>query len=174
MDPDFWGYLNPALGKLNGGAFQKTHGRDCLYPGIVFVVLRLTADFRAIAVVQYLLGVLTAGLMLLAWQRAASLTLGERRASSWPVRLAGLLPATTYLTARSAVLMEHSVRPEAVFLFFVMTSIGLNLELIRRRWVTREYGAAAWLGATAAVLSVALYQLKPSFGFAVLFVPQSV
>ncbi len=134
------------------------------------MVLRLAGDFRAIAVTQHLLGVLTAGLMLLAWQRGASLVLGERRAASWPVRLAGLLTATTYLTARSAVLMEHFVRPEAVLPFFVMASIGLNLEFIRRRWVTREYGVAAWLGAAAAVLSMALYQLKPSFGFAVIFV----
>lgn len=77
--------------------------------------------------------------------------------------------AATYLSARSALQSEHSLRPEAVFPFFVVLSIGLNLEFIRRRWVEPQPRIAAWLGAVGMVLSVALYLLKPSFGLPIAF-----
>ena len=47
-DPDTWGYLHPALSKLRGGAFEHTYGRNFVYPGFLYLLLRATADFRAI------------------------------------------------------------------------------------------------------------------------------
>ena len=46
-DPDTWGYLSPALRKLTGAEFGHTYGRNFVYPGFLFLVLRLFGTFRA-------------------------------------------------------------------------------------------------------------------------------
>src|SRR5947208_7551683 len=55
-DPDTWGYLSPAIRKLMGAEFGHTRGRNFVYPGFVYLLLRVFGDFRAIAVIQHLLG----------------------------------------------------------------------------------------------------------------------
>src|SRR5437763_8189769 len=57
-DPDTWGYLSPALRKLTGAEFGHTNGRNYLYPGFLYLILSLFADFRAITFVQHLLGLM--------------------------------------------------------------------------------------------------------------------
>src|SRR5438876_10950146 len=69
-DPDTWGYLSPALRKLTGAEFGHTYGRNFVYPGFVFLVLRLFADFRAITIAQHFLGLLAGSVLLLTWKRA--------------------------------------------------------------------------------------------------------
>src|SRR5437868_4641130 len=82
-DPDTWGYLSPALRKLTGAEFGHTNGRNFVYPGFVFLVLRLFADFRAITIAQHFLGLLAGAVFLLT---------GSVRAFSWQIRgLATLL-----------------------------------------------------------------------------------
>jgi hypothetical protein len=54
----------PALRKLTGAEFGHTQGRNFLYPGFLYLILRFFDDFRAIAIVQHLLGV-AAGAVLL-------------------------------------------------------------------------------------------------------------
>src|SRR5438067_1759712 len=54
-DPDTWGYLSPALRKLTGAEFGHTNGRNFAYPGFLFLLLRLFADFRAITITQHFL-----------------------------------------------------------------------------------------------------------------------
>src|SRR5438309_11420501 len=68
-DPDTWGYLSPALRKLTGAEFGHSQGRNFLYPGFLYLVLCSFGDFRAIAIVQHLLGLIAGGLFLLTWQR---------------------------------------------------------------------------------------------------------
>src|SRR5438552_18823439 len=68
-DPDTWGYLSPALRKLTGAEFGHSQGRNFLYPGFLYLVLRCFGDFRAIGVVQHLLGLAAGGLFLLTWRR---------------------------------------------------------------------------------------------------------
>jgi hypothetical protein len=46
-DPDTWAYLAPALKKLTGSDFVHTHGRNFVYPGFLFLLLRLFGDFRS-------------------------------------------------------------------------------------------------------------------------------
>jgi hypothetical protein len=68
-DPDTWGYLSPALRKLTGAEFGHTNGRNFLYPGFLYLVLAAFGDFRAIGVVQHLLGLAAGGIFLVTWRR---------------------------------------------------------------------------------------------------------
>jgi hypothetical protein len=43
------GYLWPALMKLSGGAFAHIQGLNFLYPGLIYLILQICADFRAIS-----------------------------------------------------------------------------------------------------------------------------
>src|SRR6266513_2466266 len=69
-DPDTWGYLSPALRKLTGAEVGHTNGRNFAYPGFLFLLLRLFADFRAITIAQHFLGLLAGAVFLLTWKRA--------------------------------------------------------------------------------------------------------
>lgn len=171
IDGDFWGYLQPAISKLNGGNFQHKYGRDSLYPGFLYLLLESSGDFRAISLVQHLFGLGTGALMLLAYERFCRMLLYPARHDVYGffLRLLGLLPATAFLLAPSAVYFEQCIRPEGIFPLFAVLSIWLNLEFIRRRWVEPRPGAA-WIGAAIFVLSLVLYKLKPGFGFGVVFV----
>ncbi len=170
FDSDFWGYLHPALSALTGHGFQHTNGRDSLYPAFLFAILRLTGDFRAISVVQHLLGLATGALMLVAWRRGLRLLNGPESRAGWIASLSGLAAAAAFVTAPSVVHYEQSLRPEAIFPFVAVLSICLNLEFIHRRWIAPAPRDAAWLGAAQIVASVVAYKLKPSFGFSVLLV----
>jgi len=68
-DPDTWGYLSPALRKLTGAEFGHSQARNFLYPGFLYFVLRCFGDFRAITIVQHLLGLAAGGSFLLTWGR---------------------------------------------------------------------------------------------------------
>ena len=63
-----WGYLSPALRKLIGAEFGHTEGRNFLYPGFLFLLLRVFGDFRAITVAQHILGLLAGVMLLLTWR----------------------------------------------------------------------------------------------------------
>lgn len=165
LDSDAWGYLNPALGKLTGGEFQHAFGRDTLYPAFVYALLALFGDFRAICVAQHGLGLVTGILMTLAWDDLCRLLLPKLRPVPLFLRLAGLLPVTAYLNSNVSLQYEHSLRPEAVFPFFAILSLALNLTLIRSRWLEPAPRRAALLGAGALVVPIILYKLKPAFGF---------
>src|ERR1700676_3457221 len=61
------GYLWPALMKLSGGTFAHIQGLNFLYPGMVYLILRICADFRAISVIQHILGLAAGALFLASW-----------------------------------------------------------------------------------------------------------
>jgi hypothetical protein len=52
-DTDF-GYLWPALMKLDGGSFRHIQGLNFLYPSIVYLILRIFSDFRAVTLIHTL------------------------------------------------------------------------------------------------------------------------
>src|SRR5438270_6595016 len=75
-DPDVWGYLSPAISKLIGEGFIHS-GRNFVYPGFLYVLLRVAGDFRVIAIVQHLLGLLAGVFLLLRWQRVRDVISGR-------------------------------------------------------------------------------------------------
>src|SRR6266567_2338475 len=58
-DNDIWGFLNPGLQSLIGNGFQHTDNRNSLYPRLISILLGVFQDFRAITVMQRLLGLAT-------------------------------------------------------------------------------------------------------------------
>src|SRR4029453_9385517 len=63
-------YVMPALRKLIGAEFGHLHlGGTIIYPGFVYLLVRAFGDFRAITVIQHLLGLLAGGVLLLTWKR---------------------------------------------------------------------------------------------------------
>ncbi len=171
-DADTWGYLNPGLSMLNGGPFEHTLGRNFVYPGFIYALLRLTGDFRAITVVQHLLGLGSGVLLWLFWQRwlTAFLRPAAPRLPSWAATLAGLGLVAFYEGSVSNLAFEHYIRPEAIFPFFAILDLCLLLEFIHAWFVARQTARAAWLALAALGTGALLYQLKPSFGLTFGFV----
>ena len=63
-------YLLPALKKLVGPEFGQVHfARTIIYPGFVYLLMRVFGDFRAITVAQNVLGLSAGAVFLLTWRR---------------------------------------------------------------------------------------------------------
>src|SRR2546430_8382078 len=117
-DPDTWGYLSPALRKLIGAEFGHTQGRNFLYPGFLYLVLRCFGDFRAIAIVQHLLGVAAGGFSLLTWRRLRAFVPNSLVNPSLYDAL-GLVGTAIYLLASDTTRIETQLRPEGVCAFLI-------------------------------------------------------
>ena len=167
-DMDTWGYLNPAVSRLTGGAFQHTGGRNFVYPGFLFLVLKIFGSFGAITIVQHTLGLLTGVLLLGCWHQMGKFlpvgTVGRRA-----YQIAGVVLLAIYLLSSQPIIAEHELRPEAIIPFCAMSALLLALKFIEQRYLREERRRSAWLGAAVIFLSFLLLSLKPSFGLTALF-----
>ena len=167
-DPDTWGYLHPALSKLLGGPFEHTNGRNFVYPGFLYLILRATADFGAIPFAQHALGLASGVLLWTAWRQWRGWFAATSRLPAWADAALGLGLVAFYLRSASVIHFEMQIRPEGVFPFFAAVQLCLLLAFARAWWgeVRRPDRAAVLAGAN--LLAAALvYQLKPSYGLAV-------
>src|SRR6516164_10552524 len=73
IDGDVGGYLLPALLQLTHGNFQRLGGRSFVYPGFIYLILLVFKDFRAITLIQHLMGVASGGVLLVCWNCARAL-----------------------------------------------------------------------------------------------------
>jgi hypothetical protein len=167
-DHGTWGYLNPALSKLTGGAFQHTHGRNFAYPGFLFLVLASFNSFAAITIVQHIFGLLTGGLLLACWHQIRRF-LDAGAVGRHTHKIAGVLLLAIYLLSSQPIVAEHQLRPEAITPFFAMLDIFLTLKFFEQRYLRRKQRRSAWLGAAVIFVSLLLLSLKPSFGLTALF-----
>jgi len=161
-DLDTWGYLSPALFKLTRGEFIHSLGRNFVYPGFLLVVLRMFGDFRAIVIVQHILGLAGGGLILLTWQRVrifiATSRLGDR------VHLVlGLALVWVFLLAGEPIRAEMGIRPEGICGFLLALSLYCVVEFVARTFVLRQ-AAVNW-GIATSICAVLLASVKPSFVF---------
>jgi hypothetical protein len=164
LDPDSWGYLNPAVSKLTGGTFQHTFGRNFVYPAFIFVVLCLFGDYGALTLCQHLLGLLTGVWLALAWN-VLSLFLAGTARTRQIARFIGLVPVAIYLFSPSPLLFEHTVRPESVFPFFLALSFLFNLLAIQAGYVVRRPGRERICLMANLFVTCVAQALKPSMGF---------
>jgi hypothetical protein len=162
-DPDIWGYLSPALLKLNGAEFVHLEGRNFVYPMFLLMLLRVFGDFRAITIVQHLLGMAAGAVGIVTWRRVTAFL----PKSCFPAGLhqsLGLLFGAVMLLAGEPIRTEMQCRPEGVCAFILSLNLYFGLEFIARAYVDKSRPAVAF-GVGAAVTAMLLASLKPSFIF---------
>lgn len=162
IDSDVAGYLEPALLRLDHGQFQHVEGRSFVYPGFIYLVLRVFQDFRGITIVQHLLGLAAGAVLLACWNCARTLT----RNPTIPLgiyRLSGVIVAASFLFNTSVIRFEHLVRPEAIFPFFAVLNMLFNIQFIRHRYLEVNYRTSFLYGSANLFNAFLLFFLKPSF-----------
>jgi len=168
IDSDVGGYVEPALLQLTHGQFQHVEGRSFVYPGFIYLVLRVFQDFRAITIIQHLLGLAAGAILLVCWNYARTLM----RNPTIPLglyRLSGVIVAASFLFNTSVIRFEHLVRPEAIFPFFAVLNMLFNVQFIRHRYLEVNYLASFLYGSVNLFNACLLFFLKPSFYLAVGF-----
>jgi hypothetical protein len=166
-NPDF-GYLFPALMKLNGGAFAHIQGLNFLYPGMVYLILRTCLDFRAISIVQHLLGLIAGGLFLATWSRLADFFPKPplNRVSHEAI---GLFGGGIYLLSNGPIFFEMQIRPDAVCMFFEILIFWLIAQFFYYRAISSDAPKMVVYGIAVAINAFLLASLKPSFTLMALF-----
>jgi hypothetical protein len=168
IDPDVDGYLDPALLALTDHGFQHIEGRSFVYPGFVYLILGTFHNFRAISIVQHLLGLAAGGIQLSCWNRSLSF-IKKPVTPTIICRLLGLLVAALFLFNTSVIRLEAVIRPEAIFPFFAALSMFFNIQFIQYRFLQRENPAALLYGIITLFNASVLFFLKPSFYLATAF-----
>jgi hypothetical protein len=161
-DLDIWGYLSPALVKLTRGEFVHSQGRNFVYPDFLFLLLRIFGDFRAISIVQHLLGLAGGGLILMTWRRVrsfvASSLIGDRAHT-----VLGLVLAAVFLLAGEPIRAEMEIRPEGICGFFLALNLYFLTGFLAQKFAARKAPVIWGIGTGAS--AVLLAELKPSFVF---------
>jgi hypothetical protein len=163
-DPDTWGYLSPALGKLSGAEFGHAHGRNFVYPGFLFLLLRAFGDFRAITIAQHLLGLSAGAIFLLTWRRLRIFVPDSRIAPAHHEVL-GLAGAAIYILTIEPILFEKQIRPEGVCGFVLSINLFAIIQFVACGFIERRRTSAVAYGIAVAFTSVLLASIKPSFWF---------
>ena len=168
-DPDTWGYLSPALRKLTGAEFGHSQGRNFLYPGFLYLVLRCFGDFRAIGVVQHLLGLAAGGLFLLTWRRLRVFVPDSLVNPSLHDAF-GLAGTAIYLLASDTNRTETQLRPEGVCAFLISINLYFAVQFISCSFLEHRRTSAVVCGNAIVLTSLLLGSAKPSFWFAAIVV----
>ncbi len=168
-DPDTWGYLSPALRKLTGAEFGHTQSRNFVYPGFLYLVLRCFGDFRAIGVVQHLLGLAAGGLFLLGWRRVRAFVPDSLVNPSLHDAL-GLAGAAIYLLASDTIRIETQLRPEGVCAFLISINLYFAVRFVSCSFLEHRRTGAVVCGSATVLTSLLLASAKPSFWFAAIVV----
>jgi len=153
----------PAISKLNGGPFLHVSGLNFLYPALQFLLLRATQDYRVIALLQHLLGLLAGGLLTLSWNRLFDLA--RLRYSRAVHQLIGVLGAGVFLFSNGPIWLELRIRSDALCIPLQLLTLWLTLEFFHHYARPKQsrksvlWGCAAFASACACVLS----SFKPSF-----------
>jgi hypothetical protein len=168
-DPDTWGYLSPALRKLTGAEFGHTQSRNFLYPGFLYLVLRCFGDFRAIGVVQHLLGLAAGGLFLLTWRRLRVFVPDSLVNPSLHDAF-GLAGTAIYLLTSDTIRIETQLRPEGVCAFLISINLYFAVQFISCSFLEHRRTSAVVCGNATVLTSLLLASAKPSFWFAAIVV----
>src|SRR5438874_342875 len=168
-DPDIWGYLSPALRKLTCADFGHTQGRNFLCPGFLYLVLRSFGDFRAIAIVQHLLGVAAGGVLLLTWRRLRAFVPDSLVNPSLHDAL-GLAGAAIYLLASDTIQTETQLRREGVCAFLISLNLYFTIQFVCYGFVELRRTAAVVSGIVSVFSSILLASARPNLWFVVIVV----
>jgi hypothetical protein len=164
-DPDTWGYLAPALRKLTGGEFGHTNGRNFLYPGFLFLLLRLFADFRAITIAQHLLGLCAGAFFLLTWKRARVLV-PDPQIGRFAHDLLGLGGVAIFLLQWQTIGFEKEIRPEGICGFVLSITFYFLIQFVVCFFLENRRSGATTYAIALASSAILLASIKPSFAVA--------
>ena len=167
LDLDSPNYLWPGLLKLNGEGFVHNAGLNFLYPGLLFLLLRLFSDFRSIVIFQHLLGAAGGVFFLLAWNRLGALDSASRR-QTFVHSVIGLIGAGVCLLSPIPIMFELSIRPEALCLFSQMLAFWLVVQVVVHRRASKRPVRIVGYGIAGVASALLLYSLKPSYAIAAL------
>jgi hypothetical protein len=168
-DADTWGYLSPALRKLTGAEFGHTPGRNFLYPAFLYLVLRCFGDFRAIAIIQHLLGLAAGGLFLLTWRRLRAFVPDSLVNPSLHDAL-GLAGTAIYLLANDTTRIETQLRPEGVCAFLISINLYFAVQFISCSFLEHRRTGALVCGIVSVFSSLLLASARPNLWFIVIVV----
>ena len=156
-------YLLPALRKLIGPEFGQIHlGRTVIYPGFVYLVLRVFGDFRAITITQNLLGLLAGGIFLLTWRRIRGFIPSARLPH--PIyHCLGLLAVAIYMFSGEPLLFERDILPEGICGFLISINLYFVIEFTACCFLEGRRTATVTYGIAAVFSSILLASVKPSF-----------
>jgi hypothetical protein len=168
LDADSPNFLWSALLKLNGDGFVHNAGLNFIYPGALYLLLRAFSDFRAIVIVQHLLGVAAGAFFVLGWNRLHDFNVAPRLHRGVHQAI-GLLGAAIYLLSATPIIFEMQIRPEAVCMFTQMLWFWLGTQFLFYRLVSPDAKAAALYGIAGVANGLLLYSLKPSYALTALF-----
>jgi hypothetical protein len=168
-DPDTWGYLSPALRKLTGAEFGHTNGRNFIYPGFLYLLLRIFRDFRAITVAQHFFGLLAGAILVLTWRRARVFVPNPGVGHAVHAGL-GLLAAAIFLLASEPIRFETQLRPEGVCAFLISVNLYVVIQFAACFFVEGRQAASVAYGIAAVFSSILLASAKPSFWLAAMAV----
>jgi hypothetical protein len=164
-DRDTWGYLSPALAKFTTGDFLLSY-RSFPYPGFLWLILKTTHQFSAIVITQALVSLAGGGLLGLAWLKLRRF-LPEHAVLRIVHAALGLLLLASWLFAARHILLEHTIRPEPVFIAFSALQLWLELGFIEAAFVTSAMRKALLFAFFAVFNALLLYLIKPEWGLAV-------
>ena len=156
-------YLLPALRKLTGAEFGQVHlGRTIIYPGFVYLLVRVFGDFRAITITQNLLGLLAGGMLLLTWRRIRDFIPSARLPH--PIyHCLGLLAVAIYMFSREPLLFERDIRPEGICGVLISINLYFVIEFTACCFLEGRRTATVTYGIAAVFSSILLASVKPSF-----------
>jgi hypothetical protein len=168
-NPDTWGYLSPALRKLTGAEFGHTYGRNFIYPGFLFLLLRAFANFRAITIVQHFLGLLAGAVFLLTWKRAR-IFVPDPQIGRVGHDLLGLGGIVIYLLPWQTIVFEKEIRPEGICAFVLSVTLYFLIQFVACFFLEHRRTATVAYGIALAFTAILLASIKPSFGLASLVI----
>jgi hypothetical protein len=164
-DPGTWGYLSPALRKLVGGEFGHTYGRNFIYPGFLYVLLRVFRDLRAITIAQHLLGLLAGGMLLLTWRRIRVFVAHPLLGGGGYYAM-GLFAAAIFLLASEPMYFEMQLRPEGIAALLIGFNMYFAVQFAACFLVEDRRVASIPYGIATVLSSILLASAKPSFWLA--------
>ncbi len=159
---DSWGWLSPALSWVGGTGFHEEYEREWLYGAFLAGSLRLTGSFAGYVVLQQCLGVLAAVFAFATWRTWMSLFPPSLRFDAI-ASVAGLAAATFLLFSPLALVLELSIRPEAVLACVAFAQLLCVTLFLKFRWHTPRTGLTIPFGSLAVALAYALCVLKPNW-----------
>jgi len=161
-DPDTWQYLSPALHKLTGAEFVPTYGRSFLYPGFLYLILSAFGDFRAIGVIQHLLGLAAGAILFLIWRRLRIFvpnSLVDPRLHA----VIGLVGTAIFLFAAETILTEMRLRPEGICGFLISINLWFALQFVGYSFLQHRRTPALVCGIALVLTCFLLASVRPSF-----------